>query len=68
MADCTLKLRGVVAAQDVKDPTVGSFQKGDKFSYVPIKGKVSTAASINKLIDGPHYLGDEMRYCERVWC
>lgn len=32
MADCTLKLRGVVATEDVKDPTVGSFEKGDKFS------------------------------------
>lgn len=41
MADCTLKLRIVVVAEDVKDPTVGSFGKDDKFSYVPNKGKIS---------------------------
>jgi hypothetical protein len=39
VADCTVKIRGVVAAERVKAPTVGSFERGDKFSYVPNKGK-----------------------------
>jgi hypothetical protein len=32
MADCTLNLNGVVTTADVKDPRVGAFEKGDKFS------------------------------------
>jgi hypothetical protein len=39
MADCTLNIRAVIAAVDVQDPIVVSFEQGDKFSYVPNKGK-----------------------------